>query len=372
MSDVTDTIEETQTSAPPGAARRAWAVSGALTGLWVVVVTSGGLIGRVLDHWESAFTMLFGSFLAGSSPEGGGAVAFPVFTKILEVPAPVARTFGLSIQAVGMTVAVVAILLNRRLVHLRAALVGSAAAIIGFLASVALFSYREELFWPPTTGAGWVKATFSIVLATTSVLMIRHLREDRRRGEAEPAAAWSRRTDVAIIVAGLAGGVLSSWTGTGANIVVFLVLMVILGVRARVALPTAIIVMAAVSVVGFVLFGLIDGQLAVEVSGDTVVSVGGTPTDLPAAQNDLLGLWLAAVPVVVWGAPLGSFVAAKVREPWLVGFVAVLASAEVITTFVLVDDLRSNPAITVYLAAGLVLLPAGFIALSRHRSSLFG
>jgi uncharacterized membrane protein YfcA len=299
-------------------------------------------------------------------------VAFPVFTKVLEVPAPVARTFGLSIQAVGMTVAVVAILLNHRRIHLRAALVGSAAAIIGFLASVALFSYREELFWPPMTGAGWVKATFSVVLATTSVLMIRHLRVDRRGGEAGPAVSWSRRTDAAIVVAGLVGGVLSSWTGTGANIIVFLVLMVILGVRAKVALPTAIIVMAAVSCVGFVLFGLIDGQLAVEVSGDTVVSVGGTPTDLPAAQNDLLGLWLAAVPIVVWGAPLGSLVAAKVRESWLVGFVAVLASVEVITTFVLVDDLRSNPAITVYLAAGLVVVPAVFIALSRRRSTLFG
>ena len=121
-------------------------MSGALTGLWVLVVAAGGLIGRVLDHWESAFTMLFGSFLAGSSPEGGGAVAFPVFTKILEVPAPVARTFGLSIQAVGMTVAVVAILINHRPVHLRAALVGSGAAIIGFLGSVALFGNRDELF----------------------------------------------------------------------------------------------------------------------------------------------------------------------------------------------------------------------------------
>ena len=316
---MTDTIRETQNVAPPGAARRAWAVSGALTGLWVVFVAAGGLIGRVFDHWESTLTMVFGSFLAGSSPEGGGAVA-----------------------------------------------------IIGFLISVALFSDREQLFWPPTIGAGWVKATFSVVLATTSVLMIRHLRHDRRAGEAEPVATWSGRADMAIVIAGLLGGVLSSWTGTGANIMVFLVLMVILGVRANVALPTAIIVMAAVSVVGFVLLGVIDGQLAVEVSADTVVSVGSTPTDLPAAQNDLLGLWLAAIPVVVWGAPLGSFVASRVRESWLVGFVAVLAGVEVITTFVLVHDLRTNPAIALYLALGLLIVPAVFVALARRRSTLFG
>jgi hypothetical protein len=38
--------------------------------------------------------------------------------------------------------------------------------------------------------------------------------------------------------------------------------------------------MTTVSSVGFVLFGLIDGQLDVDVVGDRVTSVGGQPTDL--------------------------------------------------------------------------------------------
>ena len=91
-----------------------YALPTAATVAWLVYVLSAGELDRLSHHWESAFTMIFGSFLAGSSPEGGGAVAFPVFTKVLEVPAQVARTFSLSIQAVGMTMAALIILLARR------------------------------------------------------------------------------------------------------------------------------------------------------------------------------------------------------------------------------------------------------------------
>ncbi len=49
--------------------------------------------------------MVFGSFVAGSTAAGGGAVSFPVFTKLLHIPADEARTFGLLIQSVGMTMA---------------------------------------------------------------------------------------------------------------------------------------------------------------------------------------------------------------------------------------------------------------------------
>ena len=70
---------------------------------------------------------------------------------------------------------------------------------------------------------------------------------------------------------------------------------------------------------GFVLFGLIDGQLAVDLgpSGD-VVAIGGEtleePLPLPASRYDLYGLWLAAAPVVGFGAPLGSWAASKVTD----------------------------------------------------------
>ena len=350
------------------AARKGWALSLALSLVWLVAVVATGTVGRVVDHWESAVTMLFGSFLAGSSPEGGGAVAFPVFTKALHVPSAVARTFGLCIQAVGMTVAAIAIIVNRRPIHRRATVLASGFAVLGFLVSAVAFGNHGMAFWPTSFGPGWTKATFSIVLATTSVMMILHLRH--RTGD-HVAREWTARHDVGLAVAALAGGVLSSLAGTGANILVFLFLVVLVDVSAKVALPSALIVMAAVSVAGFALFGLLDGQLFVELDADRVTSVGGVAADLPAKHNDLLGLWLAAVPVVVWGAPLGSWAAARVKEATLVVFVACLAAAEVLTTFVLVDELRTNGAMLAYLIIGLVAFPTSLILLRQQRATVF-
>ncbi len=350
-------------------ARLAWGLSGVATLIWAVAVLVGGHGARVVDNWESAATMLVGSFLAGSSPEGGGAVAFPVFTKALEVPAPVARTFGLSIQAVGMTMASVAILLSGRPIHRRAAIVGAGASIVGFGLAVAVLGRPDELFWPSSIGTPWVKASFSIVLATTSILMLRHLRAvDHSHGDPD----WTRRMDVGLVSIALVGGLLSSLTGTGANILLFLFLVVLMDVAPKTALPTAILVMTAVSIVGFALFGVFDGQLDVVLEGDRVVAVGGATTDLEPSRFDLLGLWLAAVPVVVWGAPLGSLAASLVNEHHLVRFVALLAGFEVITTFLLVPELRSEPTLIAYLIAGLVIVPLVFIALSRHRHAVFG
>ena len=343
----------------------AWAVSGAVTVVWLVVVIAAGWAGRVTGHWEAAVTMLAGSFLAGSSPEGGGAVAFPVFTKGLDVPTAVARSFGLFVQAVGMTMATVAIVLNRRRFLPRVALVASVAAVTGLLAGLVLWGESDQLFWPSSPSAAFIKATFSIVLASTSILMIRHLRwRGHRRDDPVPTA----ETITVLAVAAFTGGVLSSFTGSGANIAVFLVLVVVLGADARVALPTAIVVMTSVSLIGLVVLGVGDAQLDVAVDGGRVVEVGGTAADLSAGRADLLGLWLAAVPVVVWGAPLGSWAASVVREATLVKFVAVLAAIEVVTTLVLVDEMRANGWLAAYLVAGIVVLPVALVALGRGRT----
>jgi uncharacterized membrane protein YfcA len=231
----------------------------------------------------------------------------------------------------------------------------------------------ELPFWPATIGAAWVKATFSIILATTSVLMVRHLRgHDEQGGESSLREfTWTRRIEITFAVVAFAGGALSSLTGTGANILVFLFLLVIVEVNPKIALPTAIAIMASVSVVGFVILGIIDGQLNVTVMGDQVVSVGGQAFEGASSETDLLGLWLAAVPIVVWGAPIGSWAADRVPEGWIVKFVAILATLEVVTTVVLVDDLRSHPAMIAYLAIGLVVLPAAFIVASMRRRELF-
>lgn len=339
------------------------------TVVWAVAVIGTGQLDQVIDHWASAVTMLFGGFLAGSTPIGGGAVSYPVFTKALEVPSPVARTFGLCIQAVGMTMASLTIVVSGRRIHRRSAVVGSVLAIVGFLASAVLLDRPSLPFRPSVVPVPWVKASFSIVLAATAVLMVDLL---RRRPPPAAEAPWSRRLDGGLVVAALAGGLLSGLTGVGANIVVFIFLVALAGVGPRVALPTAVIIMSAVSIVGFLSYVVLDGQFDLTFAGDRMVDVGGTPADMPARSSDLFGLFLAAVPVVVWGAPLGSLVASIVPERLLVGFVALLAAVEVATTAILVTELREQPALLAYLLVGVVVLPPVLLWAGYRRHTLFG
>ncbi len=342
-------------------------VPGLVTVVWAVAVSLTVGWGRVLDNWAASLTMLFGSFLSGSSPLGGGAVAFPVLTKVLDVPGAVARTFGLSVQAVGMTMATVGILVFRRPVERTAIALAAPAAVLGLVAGLFLLGRPDDLFWPPSFSGSWVKATFSVVLASVSGLMVRRL-----GAGSQPAPGrlpWSAELRALVVLAGVLGGLLSSVTGVGANVLVFVVLVVVVGVDPRQALPTSVVVMATVSLVGLLVLGVGDGQLDVAVMGDRVVEVGSDVVDLDTRRFDLLGLWLAAVPVVAWGAPLGSWVAARIRERVLVQFVAVLAAVEVVTTLVLVDDLRSSPAMMTSMAVGLLVLPTSLLVLARRARS---
>ena len=67
----------------------------------------------IYHHWQVSVTMIFGSIIAGATSEGGGAIAFPVFTKVLHIPASDAKVFSLAIQSVGMVAASIAILMMR-------------------------------------------------------------------------------------------------------------------------------------------------------------------------------------------------------------------------------------------------------------------
>ena len=346
-------------------------VPSAITVVWAVLVIGGGELERVLAHWESSLTMTAGSFLAGASPEGGGAIAFPVFTKVLHVPPAVARTFSLCIQAVGMTSAAVAIILARRTIELRALVISVAAGSVGFLVALLALSDFDALFWQSRLPPSYVKVTFTVVLAGMATVMFTSLRStDFGTDRVE---AWTRRMMIGLAVAAFVGGVLTSLTGTGVNVLVFLFVVLVFGLHPRVGVPTSVIAMAAISLIGLAILGVVDGQLAVSTNaaGD-VVRVGGETVGPLSEEYDLLGLWLTAVPIVVWGAPLGAYVVHRLREQWLVMFLALLATTEVVSTVILLEDLRTDPALIAYGLVGLVVAIVGVRWVSAHRELLCG
>ena len=48
---------------------------------WLIILQPNRAISNLIAHWEFAFTMMFGSMVAGATSMGGGAVAFPALTK---------------------------------------------------------------------------------------------------------------------------------------------------------------------------------------------------------------------------------------------------------------------------------------------------
>ncbi|MGI9614549.1 MAG: sulfite exporter TauE/SafE family protein [Acidimicrobiales bacterium] len=363
---------EARDSARKARSRRALSLSVAVAVVWLVFVTVSGHWGRVLDRWVAAVTMIFGSIVAGSTPQGGGAIAFPVFTKIIQVPATVARSFSLCIQTIGMGTAALAIVVSGRRVDWGSIRLLTPAAIIGFLGAAFLIGKPDEPFWPSTLPGPYVKVTFTIVVAAMAVVVWLSSRSWVSE-RVEELASLSPRAVLLLVVSGLAGGVASFLVGSGADVFTYLGLVALLGLSAGVGVPTSVVVMAFVSTVGFVLFGIVDGQLAIDLgpTGD-VIAVGGQQLDtpLPAERYDLYGMWLAAAPVVGFGAPLGSWAASKVSDRAIARVVVGLALTEVVTTAIFLTELRTDLALALYAIIGLALFSAGLAAVFRRRHRL--
>ena len=115
--------------------------------VWIAWAAIGGhaAFHALVANWRVAVTMVFGSLVGGGTSEGGGAIAFPVFTKLLHIAAPIARNFSLAIQTVGMGAASLAILYLRIPIERRALLYAGLPGVIG----VALGAYYLARLFPP-------------------------------------------------------------------------------------------------------------------------------------------------------------------------------------------------------------------------------
>lgn len=354
--------------------RQSLLVSVAVTVAWLITVTVAGLWPRVAEHWVAAVTMVFGSFVAGATPQGGGAVAFPVFTKALEVPTDTARSFSLCIQAIGMTSAALSILINRRAVEWRAAAGGATAGAVAFVAALLVLGDSAQPFWPMDLPGEYVKVTFTLIVLAMAVVVVIGNRIPIR-SVTDRLPPLQSRLRLALVVAGALGGVASALVGSGADVMIYVFVVILFGVSADVGVPTSVVTMASVSVVGLIVLGLIDGQLWVDLDGaGQVIAVGGETLTAPTEQRqaDLFGMWLAAAPVVTWGAPFGAFVASRLSTASLVRLAVVLAASEVISTLIFLEPLRTDRALQLYAVVGAIIAVGGLAALAANRRRLFG
>lgn len=270
--------------------------------LWAGYVTLADQWFLFAKYWPASVTMILGSFVAGATAGGGGAVAFPVFTKVLEITSTDARTFSLMIQTFGMGMASIFIL-SRRIpvlpkVVLYVSLGGALGHVLGTFWLVIPGSYPKILFTFITTA-------FGIVLFISTYLI--KWRPLPRMPE------WNAHRKWAFLAVGVFGGIFSAQVGSGIDMLTFMVLTLAFGIDEKISTPTTVIIMAINSLVGFILHGIILDDI-----------------------GEMWNYWLVAVEVVIIGAPLGAWVISRIHRHTVINFLILLISAELVTTLVLI------------------------------------
>ena len=208
-----------------------WAVSMQLTGSWHLL----------FDHWQMAATMVLGSFVAGSTPAGGASVAFPVFTKVLHIESSDAALFGLMIQSVGMTMATLLILSQRVPYYRQAYLCAAAGGCATIIPAVLLLRIP----------APFPKLLFSCLVFTFGILLFWLRWKGTYKLPSGSASGFSNRQHLHLFLTGAAGGTLASQLGSGADMIVFILMIVAFDLVPGRAIPTTILTMATISVAGF-------------------------------------------------------------------------------------------------------------------------
>jgi len=268
---------------------------------WLTLVTTRGLWPTVTDHWPISLTMLLGSYVAGSTPMGGGTVGFPVLVLLFGEPPALGRDFSFFIQSIGMTSASFFIFCSRQRVAWRMlgpAMLGSAVgAPLGIL------------FFAPLVPAQWIKVLFAVTWASFGILTLVKRHELAANTAITPGY---RRLDWMLGGSlGLLGGAcVAAVTGVGIDMLVYAALVLVRRADLKIAIPSSVILMAFTSLVGLATKSLSGG-----------------------IQPGVFENWIAAAPVVALGAPLGALVVHRVgRIPTLI-FVSALCLAQFVWTY---------------------------------------
>ncbi|GMV88722.1 MAG: hypothetical protein AMXMBFR81_16530 [Chthonomonas sp.] len=259
---------------------------GGFYSVWTVLVFGQSRWPVVQAHWEIALAMLFGSYIAGSTPMGGGTIGFPILVLLLDKPTDLGRDFSFAVQSIGMTSASVFILSRKLPVAwtlLRWAMLGS---LIG--TPLGVLCVAPHL--PPL----WVKVVFAVLWASFGVVHMYRLNEIASHTDLfQHGSPLDRPLGLALgLVAGLT---VAAATGVGIDMIIYILLVLLFRADLKVAIPTSVILMAFTSLVGVATRNLTDGL-----------------------RPGVFEHWLAAAPVVALGAPLGAFIVSRIgRKPTL-------------------------------------------------------
>jgi len=300
--------------------------------LWISYMFATQKWDLLAEHWTISLTMGFGSLVAGATAEGGAAVAFPVFTKVLNIAPENARTFGLMIQSAGMTTAAFFIYLHRIRILGRVILWVTIGGIIGQIIGTYAFIMPDP----------YPRILFTLVAGMFGLTVLMQLFSNRKEPRIS-MPAWTHSMTALFIITGIIGGIFAAHTGAGVDMLTFIVLTLTFRMNVKISTPTTVVIMALNSLFGFYLHGVVSQDIGI-----------------------VWDYWLVAVPIVVIGAPLGAYLASKVSHYSIMGFLLALIALEVVTTVWLVPISTGQLIAMLFVMAGTCFAFAGLLYLN-HR-----
>ncbi|WP_045859297.1 TSUP family transporter [Teredinibacter purpureus] len=248
--------------------------------------------------------MSLGSFVAGSTFLGGGAVAFPGLTKVLGASADTAKTFSLAIQSIGMTSASLYILIRVRNLPIAFFSFFIPSTVLGLLLSL---GFLDTLIVGNDLRIGFTLFLFVFMLVYLWAF-------SNKKDHYTDLGVLSLIDKNLIVKAGFLGGILSGLLGSGADLVAFCLLAFYFRLELKLATQISVVIMAITSVFGTLFQWLVFNDITPQIKQ----------------------LWLLAAPVVMIGAPLGAMFCRRVTNRFLIVFIGVIVSIEVVSTVILI------------------------------------
>ena len=251
---------------------------------WVILFVTFSSVSFWIEHWYYAAMMVGGAFVAGFTPEGGGAVAFPVLNVFLHVDRVLARDFSMMIQSIGMTSASIFILSHKDTVRddYKPLFIFVPVCFVGLLLGMLLLQgihvYLIQALFLSLSATFVIAYFFSEYRGTRTYLIVK-------------SSADKIYLGVILII----GGMVSSLFGTGGDIILYTLLVTRFSMTAKIATRISIVLQAATSILGYGYRAFFDHGLT----------------------QYQIKTWLCAYPVVLFMAPFGAFILSRLHVNWM-------------------------------------------------------